>query len=84
ADPVTGIVGSVLGSALGDTNAAINRALGPVNRLVDQLSAGFGITVGGADVTIHDVQAIRTTGSPPVPGVPGPTITGHSDPVLVR
>ncbi|HEV2767028.1 MAG TPA: hypothetical protein VGV63_04885, partial [Acidimicrobiales bacterium] len=47
ADPVTGIVGSVLGSALGDTNAAINRALGPVNRLVDQLSAGFGITVGG-------------------------------------
>ncbi len=84
ADPVTGVLETLLGTVVGDTNAAINRALSPVNLLIDQLTAGFGITVGGADVTIHDVQAVRTTGWPPVPGVPGPTITGNSDAVLVR
>ena len=84
ADPVTGIDGSVLGSVLGDTNAAINNALQPANRLIDQLTAAFGITVGGADVTISDVVPTTVTGSPPVPGSPGTTVTGQSGPVLVK
>ena len=84
ANPVTGVLESLLGTVAGDTNAVIGNALGPANALINQLTAGFGITVGGADVTIHDVQAITTTGSPPVPGVPGPTVTGNGDAVLVK
>jgi uncharacterized membrane protein len=84
ADPVTGVLETLLSTVVGDTNDAINRALNPVNLLVEQLTAGFGITAGGADVTIHDVQAVTVTGTPPVPGVPGPTVTGQNDPVLVR
>jgi uncharacterized membrane protein len=82
--PVTDILGSVLGTVLGDVNTAIDNALGPVNQLVDQLTAGFGITVGGADVTIHDVEATTVTGTPAVPGVPGPTVTAEDLPVLVK
>ncbi|MDP8988214.1 MAG: hypothetical protein M3N11_07695 [Actinomycetota bacterium] len=84
ADPVTGVLETLLSTVVGDTNAAIDRALTPLNLLVDQLAAGLGITVGGADVTIHDVQAVTVTGTPPVPGSPGPTITGNFDPALVR
>ncbi|MBW3651626.1 MAG: hypothetical protein KY458_13760 [Actinobacteria bacterium] len=83
-DPVTGVLESLLGTVVADTNAVIGDALGPVNDLVDQLTAGFGITVGGADVTIHDVKAVTTTGSPPVPGSPGPTVTGDSGAILVK
>jgi uncharacterized membrane protein len=82
--PVTGILGSFLGSTLGDVNTVINNSLGPVNQLVDQLTAGFGITIGGADVTIHDVEATTVTGSPPVPGVPGPSVTAEDFAVLVK
>jgi uncharacterized membrane protein len=84
ASPVTGIVGSLLGSVLGDVNTVINNSLGPVNQLVDQLTAGFGITVGGADVTIHAVEATTVTGAPPVPGVPGPSVTAEDFAVLVK
>ena len=40
--------------------------------------------MGGADVTISDVQAVTTTGSPAVDGVAGPTITGDGDAILVK
>jgi uncharacterized membrane protein len=84
ADPVTGVLESLLDTVVADTNAAIGGALGPVNGLVDQLTAAFGITVGGADVTVADVRAITVTGMPPVPGVPGPTVTGDNGPALVK
>lgn len=88
-DPVTqvlggGLLNSLLSALLGDVNDIINDALGPIEQLVDQLTAGFGITVGGADVTVHDVEATTVTGSPAVPGVPGPTTTAEDFAVLVK